>query len=288
MPEGNTIHRLARRQTLDFAGRRVRASSPQGRFAREAARLDRRLFLRAEAYGKHLFHHWSGGLVVHVHLGMAGWFYRWRGEAPDPKPSVRLRLATRDVTTDLIGPPTCELIPEFARRALIARLGPDPLRDDFDPGRAFAFLAKRPRREIGDALLDQRLMAGVGNIYRAEALFLSGIHPRRPSGSLTAAEWEDLWSHVRRLMRRGVSQEKIRTITPGEPAHPTSGRVSGGSNDAFYVYQQEVCRRCASDLEEFPQSARRMFACPRCQPRRAPKRTKTPLTPSGRARRGQR
>jgi endonuclease VIII len=278
MPEGNTIHRLARRHTLEFARRHVRASSPQGRFSREAARLDGRLFLRAEAYGKHLFHHWSGGLVVHVHLGMAGWFYRWRGEAPDPRPSVRLRLATRDVTTDLIGPPTCELIAEFARRSLIARLGPDPLRDDFDPDRALAFLVKRPRRPIGDALLDQRLMAGVGNIYRAEALFLSGIHPRRPSGSLTAFEWEDLWRNTRRLMRRGVFRERTRTITPGEPAHPMSLR---GPEEAFYVYQEEVCRRCASDIEEFPQSARRMFACPRCQPRRAA----PALRPSARARR---
>jgi len=286
MPEGNTIHRLARRHTLDFAGRRVRASSPQGRFAREAARLDRRLFLRAEAYGKHLFHHWSGGLVVHVHLGMAGWFYRYRGEAPDPRPSVRLRLATRDVTTDLIGPPTCELIPEFARRALIARLGPDPLRGDFDPGRARAFLEKRPRRPVGDALLDQRLMAGVGNIYRAEALFLAGIHPRRTSGSVTASEWDTLWRAVRRLMRRGVLQERIRTITPGEPAHPLSGREE---DDAFYVYQQEVCRRCASDIEEFPQSARRMFACPRCQPRSAARRASAAtLRPATRARRGRR
>jgi endonuclease-8 len=285
MPEGNTIHRFARRHTLDFAGRRLRASSPQGRFAREAARLDRRLFLRAEAYGKHLFHHWSGGLVVHVHLGMAGWFYRYRGDAPDPRPSVRLRLSTRDVTTDLIGPPTCELIPEFARRALIARLGPDPLRDDFDPERAFSFLEKRPRRPIGDALLDQRLMAGVGNIYRAEALFLAGIHPRRSSGSVTDSEWEALWRAVRRLMRRGVLQERIRTIAPGEPAHPLSGRRG---EDAFYVYQQEVCRRCASDVEEFPQSARRMFACPRCQPRSAARRPGAALSPVIRARRGRR
>ena len=285
MPEGNTIHRLARRHTLDFAGRRVRASSPQGRFAREAARLDRRLFLRAEAYGKHLFHHWSGGLVVHVHLGMAGWFYRYRGEAPDPRPSVRLRLSTRGITTDLIGPPTCELMPEFARRSLIARLGPDPLREDFDPDRALAFLAKRPRRPIGDALLDQRSMAGVGNIYRAEALFLSAIHPRRPSGSLAAEEWDALWRNARRLMRRGVLQERVRTIVPGEPAHPMSGR---GPDDDFYVYQQEVCRRCASDIEEFPQSARRMFVCPRCQPRPAARRRGDSLRPAAGGRRARR
>ncbi len=219
MPEGNTIHWLARVHTRDFAGRRVRAASPQGRFAREARRLDGRRFEAAEAYGKHLFHRWSGGLVVHVHLGMAGWFYRYAAPAPPPRPTVRLRLATREVTTDLIGPPTCELIPEFARRKLLARLGPDPLRRDFDPDRALAALAKRPRRTIGDALLDQRVLAGVGNIYRAEALFLTGIHPKRPSASLSAEEWERLWKTVRALMRRGA----VRGTHPDDRAPGTAG-----------------------------------------------------------------
>jgi endonuclease-8 len=275
MPEGNTIHWLARVHARDYGGRRVRAASPQGRFAREARRLDGRRFEAAEAYGKHLFHHWEGGLVVHVHLGMAGWFYRHPPPAPPPRPTVRLRLATRDVTTDLIGPPTCELIPEFERRKLLARLGPDPLRRDFDPDRARAELARRPRRTIGDALLDQRVLAGVGNIYRAEALFLTGIHPKRSSASLSDAEWERLWKTVRALMRRGVVRGRIRTIEKGEPpAHPLAGR---GPADAFYVYQQGVCRRCGSPIEEFPMSARRMFACPDCQPgprRRAPTRAR--------------
>jgi endonuclease-8 len=266
MPEGNTIHWLARVHTRDFGGRRVRVASPQGRFAREARRLDRRAFLRAEAYGKHLFHHWEGGLVVHVHLGMAGWFYRHAAPAPDPRSTVRMRLSTRLVATDLIGPPTCELIPEFARRSLLARLGPDPLREDFDPARAGAVLAKRPRRTIGDALLDQRVLAGVGNIYRAEALFLCGIHPLRKSGTISPEEWERLWKTARALMRRGVARGRIRTIRRDEPPpHPLSGR---GPDDAFYVYQQGVCRRCGTPISEFPLSARRMFACPNCQPRR--------------------
>ncbi|HEV8117303.1 MAG TPA: DNA-formamidopyrimidine glycosylase family protein, partial [Thermoanaerobaculia bacterium] len=88
MPEGNTIHWLARRHNRDYAGKRVRVSSPQGRFEKEANRLDRRVFLEAEAYGKHLFHHWRHGLIVHVHLGMAGWFYRHTGDPPAPRPSV--------------------------------------------------------------------------------------------------------------------------------------------------------------------------------------------------------
>lgn len=270
MPEGNTIHRLARMHTRDFAGRKVAVSSPQGRFAKEAERLDGRRFRTAEAYGKHLFHHWSGGLTVHVHLGMAGWFYRHPGSAPEPRPTVRMRLLTPEVVTDLIGPPTCELIPEFARRRLIARLGPDPLRPDFDPKPAREALERRPRRAIGDALLDQRVLAGVGNVYRNEALFLTGIHPLRLSGGVTEAEWESLWRTVRRLMRRGVTQAEIRAVATDEPpAHPLSGR---GPDDSFYVYRQEACRRCGSPIDEFPLSARRMFACPRCQPRRAVRR----------------
>jgi endonuclease-8 len=263
MPEGNTIHRFARIHTRDFGNRRVEVSSPQGRFAREARRLDGRRFERAEAYGKHLFHYWSGGLIVHVHLGMAGWFYRRRASAPEPRPTVRMRLLTADVVTDLIGPPTCELIPGFARRQLMARLGPDPLRPDFDPERACAAITKRPRRAIGDALLDQRVLAGVGNIYRNEALFLAGIHPLRRSSSVTEAEWECLWKTARKLMRRGVVQAEIRTVAADEPpAHPLSGR---GPDDSFYVYQQEACRRCGSPIDEFPLTARRMFACPSCQ-----------------------
>jgi endonuclease-8 len=264
MPEGNTIHRLARIHTRDFGGRRVRVSSPQGRFAKEARRLDGRRFERADAYGKHLFLYWSGGLVVHVHLGMAGWFYRYPRSVPTPRPTVRMRLSVRGVASDLIGPPTCELIPEFARRALLARLGPDPLRRDFDPELARAALEKRPRRTIGDALLDQRVLAGVGNIYRNEALFLARIHPLRQSGSVTGEEWESLWRTIRKLMRRGVTQAETRTVARAEPAHPLAGR---GPDDAFYVYQQEVCRRCGLPIDEFPLSARRMFACPGCQPR---------------------
>ena len=265
MPEGNTIHRLARIHTRDFGGRRVSVTSPQGRFVNEAKRLDGRRFQRAEAYGKHLFHLWSGGLVVHVHLGMAGWFYRHRGKAPEPRPTVRMRLTTREVVSDLIGPPTCEIMPDFARRELFGRLGPDPLRPDFDPEAARAAMRRRPRRPIGDALLDQRVLAGVGNIYRNEALFLSGIHPLRPSGRVREEEWAILWPTLQKLMRRGVIQSEIRTVAGNEPpAHPLSGR---GPKDSFYVYQQEVCRRCGTPIREFPLSARRMFACPDCQPR---------------------
>lgn len=261
MPEGNTIHWLARRHTKDLANRIVRAGSPQGRFAKEAKLLNRRRFREAEAYGKHLFHSWEGGLIVHVHLGMGGWFYRYRGEPPQPRPSVRLRLAVPGVTIDLIGPPTCELVSETKRREIVARLGPDPLRRDADPAVAWENLRRR-RRPIGDALLDQRVLSGVGNIYRNEALFLTGIHPLRSTHRLTEPEFEELWRTLQILMRRGAATGRTRTVDPLEKPHPRAPREP---DDDFYVYRQERCRRCGGPLRELALTARRMFACPRCQ-----------------------
>ena len=268
MPEGNTIHRLARRHTRDLAGRIVRARSPQGRFAREARKLDGRLFLHAEAYGKHLFHVWEGGKIVHIHLGMAGKFYRFVGEAPRARPTIRLRLTAAPITIDLVGPPTCELISDEERLAVLARLGPDPLRKDADPDAAWAAIARRPKRAIGDALLDQRVVAGPGNIYRTEALYLTGVHPLRPSGRVSREKWFEIWDALRALMRRGVREGTI-TVARGEPAHPRGASELTGDDDDFYVYGRTVCRRCGSKVREFPLSGRRMFSCPTCQPRRA-------------------
>jgi len=263
MPEGNTIHWLARRHTRDLANHIVRVGSPQGRFAKEAKLLDRLRFRKAEAYGKHLFHHWQGGLVVHVHLGMAGWFYRFRGRPPEPRPTVRMRLAAEGVTIDLIGPPTCELIKESGQREIVARLGPDPLRADADSGVVLENLRRRSR-PIGDALLDQRVLSGVGNIYRNEALFLAGVHPLRSTRGLTEPEWQNLWRTLQILMRRGAATGRTRTVDPREAPHP---RACRDPDDDFYVYRQERCRRCGSVLREILLSGRRMFACPRHQPR---------------------
>jgi endonuclease-8 len=267
MPEGNTIHRLARQHTKDFGGRIVRARSPQGRFAREACRLDRRGFLRAEAHGKHLFHLWEGGRIVHVHLGMAGDFYRFEEPAPRPRSTVRLRLEASPVTIDLIGPPTCELITEKKRREILARLGPDPLREDADSQAVRGALERRRDRPIGDALLDQRIIAGVGNIYRNEALFLTGIHPLRPSGRLSGEDWLTLWQTLRSLMRRGVAEGTV-TVDASEQPHPRALAERAADGDDFYVYGKTICRRCGSKLRELPLSGRRMFACPKCQPPR--------------------
>ena len=174
-----------------------------------------------------------------------------------------MRLAAEGVTIDLIGPPTCELIKESGQREIVARLGPDPLRADADSGVVLENLRRRSR-PIGDALLDQRVLSGVGNIYRNEALFLAGVHPLRSTRGLTEPEWQNLWRTLQILMRRGAATGRTRTVDPREAPHP---RACRDPDDDFYVYRQERCRRCGSVLREILLSGRRMFACPRHQPR---------------------
>jgi len=265
VPEGNTIHRFARQHNRDLAGRRVKASAAQSRFARQARALDGRVFERAEARGKHLFHHWRGGPIVHIHLGMFGDFYRRAAPASAPKETVRLRLATRDAVWDLIGPPTCEIVTAEEHAAILARLGPDPLSLRPDPRRVIEKL-ERTDLPIARALLDQRIVSGVGNIYRAEALFVTGIHPLRASSSLTREDLERLWDAVTRMMRRGVGQERISTIETGDRAAARRG------GRRFYVYGEEVCLRCGSPVRRFPLAGRTAYACPVCQPHPASRR----------------
>ncbi|WP_459979438.1 Fpg/Nei family DNA glycosylase, partial [Mycobacterium avium] len=156
--------------------------SPQGRFAEAAAVVDGGVLRRTSAWGKHLFHHYAGGPIVHVHLGLYGSFSEWErpgdGPLPDPVGQVRMRMVGAGHGTDLRGPTVCEVIDEGQVSDVLARLGPDPLRDDADPSWAWQRIAKS-RRPIGALLMDQTVMAGVGNVYRSELLFRHGIDPYR-------------------------------------------------------------------------------------------------------------
>ena len=191
MPEGHTLHRLARDLDAAFGGRRVAVSSPQGRFADSAALVDGTVVRRAEAAGKHLFVELGGERVLHVHLGLIGSFDVHPGVADVPLPvgQVRLRLVSRDggpaSYADLRGAIVCELVTPARRDEVVGRLGPDPLRSDADPGRAWQRIS-RSQRPIGDLLLDQEVLAGVGNVYRAELLFR---HPCTPCGRGAPCGW---------------------------------------------------------------------------------------------------
>jgi endonuclease VIII len=263
VPEGHTIHRLALDHVRALAGQRVRVSSPQGRNADIAAVLDRHVVEQVTAYGKHLFYYWLDAPILHIHLGLIGSFREWAAPLPPPGPNVQLRMASRRAAVDLVGATTRELI-DFARqRQILDRLGPDVLASDADPERAWERLSRRSI-PIGAALLDQQILSGVGNVYRAEALFVNGIHPERPADSLSRAEFDRLWSTLAAMLQQGVEDRRIVTVHASE-------RAAGGVDpeDAFYVYKQHHCRRCGSPIRSWPLGPRRAYACEYCQPPRA-------------------
>ena len=261
MPEGHTIHRAARLQSAALAGATVTASSPQGRFADGAALLDGRVLHGIEAVGKHLLYRFEDDVALHVHLGLFGRFDTHRNRVPDPRGSVRLRLGGHAATVDLRGPTTCEIIDLPDEERLMARLGPDPLRADADPERAWHRIS-RSRRAIGALLMDQSVLAGVGNVYRAEALHVEGLHPEREGRSLSRDEFDRLWATVCRMLRDGERAGRIITVTAEDAGVPRS-RIPRGQRT--YVYRQRRCRSCGAPVRAWEMAGRRAWACEQCQ-----------------------
>lgn len=259
MPEGHTIHRLARDHRRDLAGRPLAVSSPQGRASAAAAALDGSRIDGIDAHGKHLFYRFASGDTLHVHLGLYGRFRRKPSPPPEPRGLIRLRLVGEPWAADLSGPIACVLLEPPAEAVLLARLGPDPLRADGDPER-FAFLLARRRIPIGAALLDQSVIAGIGNVYRAEVLHILGIDPRRSARDLPPHTVRGLWEETGRLLAAGVRAGRIVT----RPKPPGVRRLRRG--EALWVYGRSACGRCGGPVERFPLAARTMFSCPVCQP----------------------
>ena len=260
MPEGHRYHRRARNLS-EFSGGELAACSPQGRFAEGAAQINGTRLGVVEAYGKHLLVRFAGGRTVHVHLGMRGKLLRFPDVSRPPRPQVRLRLAGATAAWDLIAPATCELLDKAGVTGLLARLGPDPLREDADPNRAWANLQATPSA-LGAALLDQSVIAGIGNVFRAEALFACGLHPSRPAASLIRVEFDRLWTTVRVMMRRAVDDGRIVTVDP--PAGRSRAEVP--EDEARYVYRQACCRRCGAPVVSWSLGGRTAYACPVDQP----------------------
>jgi DNA-formamidopyrimidine glycosylase len=265
MPEGHTIHRHARRHRQLLAGRTLRVSSPQDRFAAGAALLDGRRLEAVDAHGKHLFYRWEGGESLHVHLGLFGKFRTHRADPPPPTEGTRLAMAGDGVVVYLAGPTICEFIDPMAEDALRARLGPDPLANGREPG-AFVEALSRRRIPIGAALLDQKVVAGIGNVYRAELLFLAGIDPARPANQLTAEEATGLWSLAVDELRAGVRSGRIVTVVPAEVGARRRSEIP--RDRRLYVYKRtgEPCRRCRTPVAIREMAARSIWSCPRCQP----------------------
>ncbi|MGW5371266.1 Fpg/Nei family DNA glycosylase [Streptomyces sp. NPDC004009] len=267
MPEGHTIHRLAQDYAERFQGTAPRVSSPQGKFSDAADLLDGALMTGTEAHGKHLFLRFRDADWVHIHLGLFGKVAFGPAPAPPPTDTVRLRLAGDSAYVDLRGPTTCALVTDAEKRAVHDRLGPDPLRADADPDAAYRRIS-RSRTSVAALLMDQKVIAGVGNVYRAEVLFRHGIDPYRAGRDLTRAEWEAVWADLAALMRDGVRDNRIDTVrpehTPEAMGRPPRVDDHGGE---VYVYRRagRPCHVCGTDIRTAGLAARNLFWCPTCQ-----------------------
>ncbi|CAM2872749.1 Fpg/Nei family DNA glycosylase [Actinomyces slackii] len=185
-------------------------------------------------------------------------------QPPDPRGAVRLRLQGEHGVADLTGPAACEVLDGRGVAAVRRRLGPDPLRADGDP-QVFVEAARSRRRAIAELLMDQAVIAGAGNIFRAEVLFRVGVAPLRPGNRISQARLRAIWEDLVPLMDYGVATGFITTVDPRDvPDQPVPGDQEARR---WYVYHRtgRPCLRCGTAVREQDLAGRRLFWCPACQ-----------------------
>ena len=269
VPEGHVIHRLSSAITARFGHREVQVASPQGRFAAASALLNGTELVSADAVGKHLLIDFEGGRTVWIHLGLIGklWFVPVDGVVPHPA-TLRMRIADPTQAADLRGPQWCRLIDPAERDAVVASAGPDPLRPGADPERAWKKV-HASGRPIGVLLMDQKVFAGVGNIFRAEVLFRHGIDPLLPAKKLPRDIFDSVWADLVVLMAYAVKAGKIDTVAPAHMpeamGRPPRVDAHGGE---VYVYRRlgEPCWVCGTPVAGAALAGRNLYWCPSCQP----------------------
>lgn len=255
MPEGHILHGVAR-DMAELVDKPVAVTSPQRRFPAES--VQDTTVVTVEAFGKHLFIDLSMDAAIHVHLGMRGKWLRFAPVTGPAMPQVRLRMATQEVAWDLVAPTRCEVLDRPAQASLVARLGPDPLRGDADPVEARRRLSSSSGT-IGAVLLDQSVISGVGNVFRAEALHACRIAPTRPARALSGDELESLWRVLVDMMSRALDDGRIVTVDAVD-------RLSLPEESSRRVYKQHACFDCATPIEVGEVGGRTAYWCPNCQP----------------------
>ncbi|UOE45299.1 Fpg/Nei family DNA glycosylase [Agromyces larvae] len=338
MPEGHSVHRIARQFERNFVGHVVHASSPQGRFAAGAAELDGRRMTQARAVGKQMFLGFEGDVWLRVHLGIYGaWDFagdilldatiasangrmgqtNQRGTfvdgpnpdavasesrvfdaagensvtsigaprrtrlrmsesekeggglesfPPEPVGQVRVRLLTETVCADLRGPTACEVLDPAQVEQVVAKLGPDPLLDDGDAAEdRFTAAVRRRGVPIGLLLMDQNVVAGIGNVYRAELLFRARQNPHTPGRDVPEEHVRHLWRDWAKLLRIGVETGQMMTM---DDLDPDAWRAAMANRaDRHWVYKREglPCRVCGTNIALEEMGARKLYWCPYCQ-----------------------
>jgi Formamidopyrimidine-DNA glycosylase len=331
MPEGHSVHRIARQFDRNFVGRTALASSPQGRFAEGAALISGREAVQVRAVGKQMFLAFDGDLWLRVHLGMYGaWDFagdilvdptiaaangrmgqtnqrgtdlgedvvldaagensltsigaprRARGRVrmseqtrglsgddqwpPAVVGQVRLRLLTDSTCADLRGPTACELQSPDEVQATIAALGPDPLVDDLAAGEErFTAVVRRKPTPIGLLLMDQKVVSGIGNVYRAELLYRALVDPHTPGKLVPEEVVREIWRDWTRLLLIGVETGQMMTMDDlDEQAYR---RAMASRDDRHWVYHRAglPCRVCGTEIVVEEMAARKLYWCPSCQ-----------------------
>ncbi|NHI16951.1 Fpg/Nei family DNA glycosylase [Microbacterium excoecariae] len=331
MPEGHSVHRIARQFARNFVGRPVAVSSPQGRFADGAAALDGREMTGARAVGKQMFLEFAGQAWLRVHLGLYGaWDFAGEilvdptiasangrmgqtnqrgtdaerilddagenslasigaprkarghvrmseqtrgiadaGEAEWPPPvvgQVRARLLTDLTCADLRGPTACVVATPDEVREVTDRLGPDPLvGDPAENEERFVAAVRRRGVAIGQLLMDQAVVSGIGNVYRAEMLFRARLDPHTPGKRIPEELVRELWRDWTRLLAIGVETGQMMTMDGLSDAEWRAAMAS--RDDRHWVYHRAglPCRVCGTEIVLEEMQARKLYWCPTCQ-----------------------
>jgi endonuclease-8 len=322
MPEGHSVHRIARQFALHFVGKRVAASSPQGRFFAGAKKIDGRVMTAAKAVGKQMFLEFDNGMWLRVHLGMYGaWDFagditadatmasangrigqtNQRGTVvgafedslssigaprrtrlrmaeqeeleapaptfpPEPIGAVRVRLLTDATCADLRGPSVCEVLRVEEVQAVLAKLGPDPLVDDSpEAEHRFIEAVQKSRTPIALLLMDQSVISGIGNVFRAELLFRARQNPHAPGRDLTEAAVRALWADWTKLLTIGVETGQMMTMD-GLTGDAYRAALANRAN-RHWVYHRlgKRCRVCGTPIVMETLASRRLYYCPSCQ-----------------------
>ncbi len=331
MPEGHSVHRIARQFDRNFVGKQLRASSPQGRFAQGAAVLDGREALSVKAVGKQMFLEAEGDLWLRVHLGLYGaWDFageilvdptiasangrmgqtNQRGtdleepildaagenslasigaprrtrvhvrmseqtkgladESAEWPPAVvgqvRLRLLTDSTCADLRGPTACVLQTPDEMLATVAKLGPDPLvGDPVENEERFVRAVRKKGTAIALLLMDQSVVSGIGNVYRAEILYRARLNPHTPGKQVPEDTVREIWHDWVRMLAIGVETGQMMTMDGLDPAQYRAAMAS--RDDRHWVYHRAglPCRVCGTEIALEEIGARKLYWCPRCQ-----------------------
>lgn len=253
MAEGPLVHHYANRLRRALKGKEVRVEFGIRKLKQLEPSLEGLHIQEVEAHGKQFRIHFSDDRVLLVHLMMWGsWRIYRNGQAWD-KPHQRSRLILHTPTHEVVAfsTPIVQLLleSELERHPRWGNLGPDPLRPDFSKKEFFRLLETQADREIGEVLLDQRIISGIGNILRVEILFQSRVHPRRLVGSLSEDERNEILRWILGLTRTWLKEMGKRS---------TWIRI--------YRKSKKPCPRCGTLIEFLRQAGRITYACPKCQP----------------------